>query len=150
MASSAADSAGSQPPACWRRADTKSSLFERNEWLGGKAAGCEATASASTWARPFVTIPSVLRRIFAEAGRRLEDYLELVRLDPQWRCFFEDGSVLDLNQDPDTMAQTLDQFAPGTHSGRGYRDFIALSQRLNRHLAAQLLLQTHRRIARHV
>ena len=107
-------------------------LFERNEWLGGKAAVVEGAGFRFDAGPTIVTIPSVLRRVFAEAGRRLEDYLELVRLDPQWRCFFEDGSVLNLNQDPDTMAQTLDRFAPGTHSGRGYRDFIALSQRLNR------------------
>ena len=124
-------------------------LFERNEWLGGKAAVVEGAGFRFDAGPTIVTIPSVLRRVFAEAGRRLEDYLELVRLDPQWRCFFEDGSVLNLNQDPDTMAQTLDRFAPGTHSGRGYRDFIALSQRLNRHLAAPLFLQTDRRIARH-
>src|SRR5690606_5637936 len=78
-----------------------------------------------------VTIPSVLRRIFEEAGRRMEDYLELVRLDPQWRCFFEDGSVLDLEQNPEAMARTLDAFSPGTRSGEQYRKFIDYSARLN-------------------
>ena len=78
-----------------------------------------------------MTVPSVLRRVFAEAGARLEDYLELVRLDPQWRCFFDDGAVLDLAQDPDEMARTLNRFAPGTNSGERYRDFIAYSERLN-------------------
>jgi diapolycopene oxygenase len=106
-------------------------LFERNEWLGGKAAVLEGEGFRFDMGPTIVTIPSVLRRIFSEAGRRMEDYLELVRLDPQWRCFFENGSVLDLNQDPETMAGTLDQFAPGTNSGRHYRDFIAFSRRLN-------------------
>jgi len=106
-------------------------LFERNEWLGGKAAVLEGRGFRFDMGPTIVTIPSVLRRIFSEAGRRMEDYLELVRLDPQWRCFFEDGSVLDLNQDPGTMAKTLDEFAPGTNSGRHYRDFLAFSRRLN-------------------
>lgn len=106
-------------------------LFERNEWLGGKAAVLEGRGFRFDMGPTIVTIPSALRRIFSEAGRRLEDYLELVRLDPQWRCFFEDGSVLDLNQDPDAMAKTLDQFAPGTNSGRHYRNFMTFSQRLN-------------------
>ena len=106
-------------------------LFERNEWLGGKAATVEGAGFRFDAGPTIVTMPSVLRRIFAEAGRRLEDYLELIRLDPQWRCFFGDGSVLDLNQDAKMMAKALDQFAPGTNSGRGYGEFMALSKRLD-------------------
>ena len=78
-----------------------------------------------------LTMPSVLRRIFAEAGRQLEDHLELIRLDPQWRCFFSDGSVLDLHEDVDTMAASLASFSPQTRSAEGYRRFLELSERLN-------------------
>jgi phytoene desaturase len=106
-------------------------VFERNAWLGGKAAQLEGAGFRFDMGPTILTIPSVLRRIFTEAGRRMEDYLDLVRLDPQWRCFFEDGSVLNLHQDPDVMAQTLNQFAPGTNSGAHYRKFLKLSARLN-------------------
>ena len=106
-------------------------LFERNDWLGGKAAQLRGDGFRFDMGPTIVTIPSVLRRIFSEAGARLEDYLELVRLDPQWRCFFDDGAVLDLAQNPNEMAQTLDRFAPNTNSGARYRDFIAYSERLN-------------------
>jgi phytoene desaturase len=106
-------------------------LFERNEWLGGKAAVLEGQGFRFDMGPTIVTIPSVLRRIFTEAGRRMEDYLRLARLDPQWRCFFDDGSVLDLDQDCKAMAARLDQFAPGTNSGRRYGDFMALSKRLD-------------------
>ncbi len=106
-------------------------LFERNEWLGGKAAQLTGDGFRFDMGPTIVTIPSVLRRIFGEAGARMEDYLDLVRLDPQWRCFFDDGSSLDLAQNPDAMAQTLDAFAPGTSSGQRYRDFIDYSARLD-------------------
>jgi diapolycopene oxygenase len=106
-------------------------LFERNAWLGGKAAQLEGAGFRFDMGPTIVTIPSVLRRIFTEAGRRMEDYLQMVRLDPQWRCFFEDGSVLNLHQDPEVMAQTLDQFSPGTNSGAHYRKFLKMSARLN-------------------
>jgi phytoene desaturase len=106
-------------------------LFERNEWLGGKATTVEGAGFRFDAGPTIVTIPSVLRRIFAEAGRRMEDYLDLGRLDPQWRCFFEDGSVLNLVQDPKQMTSVLERFAPGTNSGQRYLDFIKLSERLN-------------------
>ncbi len=106
-------------------------LFERNDWLGGKAAQLEGAGFRFDMGPTIVTIPSVLRRVFTEAGRRMEDYLDMVRLDPQWRCFFEDGSVLNLAQDPQRMTTELERFSPGTKSGQRYLDFIKLSARLN-------------------
>lgn len=106
-------------------------LFERNKWLGGKAAQLEGAGFRFDMGPTIVTMPSVLRRVFAEAGRRMEDYLDMVRLDPQWRCFFADGSMLNLRQNPNEMAGDLEVFAPGTNSGDRYLDFIKLSKRLD-------------------
>jgi diapolycopene oxygenase len=106
-------------------------LFERNQWLGGKAAQLEGEGFRFDMGPTIVTLPSVLRRVFTEAGRRMEDYLEMARLDPQWRCFFEDGSALDLEQNPEAMAARLDRFAPGVSSGARYLDFLKLSKRLD-------------------
>ncbi len=106
-------------------------LFERNEWLGGKAAVLEERGFRFDMGPTILTVPRVLTRIFAEAGRDLTTSLDLVRLDPQWRCFFEDGSVLDLVEDTGTMAERLDSYAPGKNAGSGYRDFMAVSQRLH-------------------
>jgi diapolycopene oxygenase len=106
-------------------------LFEKNAWLGGKAAVLEEHGFRFDMGPTILTVPRVLRRIFEEAGRRLEDYLELIRLDPQWRCFFEDGSVLDLVEDAPAMGRKLDAFAPGKNLAAGYENFIGLSKRLH-------------------
>ena len=105
-------------------------LFEKSPWLGGKAAVLSEAGYRFDMGPTILTIPDVLRRVFTEAGRRLEDYLDLVHLNPQWRCFFTDGSALDLAADVETMAATLDAYTPG--SGAGYREFQALSNRLHR------------------
>lgn len=104
-------------------------LLERNAWLGGKAAVLEERGYRFDMGPTILTLPSVLRRVFAEAGERLEDHLDLIRLDPQWRCFFPDGAVLDLREDVDAMATALEVFAPGTGSADGYRRFLDLSRR---------------------
>ncbi len=103
-------------------------LFERNEWLGGKAAVLERDGFHFDMGPTILTVPSVLHRIFGEANRRLEDYLDLVRLDPQWRCFFEDGTTLDLRENLDQMCQKLESYAPG--STNGYRAFMQHSEKL--------------------
>jgi phytoene desaturase len=92
-------------------------LFERNRWLGGKAAVLEQEGFRFDMGPTILTMPSVLRRIFAEAGRHLEDELDLVRLDPQWRCFYDDGTTLDLCEKSD--------FGPG------HRRFMELAKRLH-------------------
>ena len=66
-------------------------LFERNATIGGKAVQLRRDGYRFDMGPTILTLPSVLRRIFAEAGHDLDDRMELLRLDPQWRCFFEDG-----------------------------------------------------------
>ncbi len=104
-------------------------LFEKSPWLGGKAAELREAGFRFDMGPTILTIPAVLRKIFDEAGRRIEDYLDLVKLDPQWRCFFTDNSVLDLVENVDAMSRRLDEYAPG--SAAGYRDFQALSDKLH-------------------
>jgi diapolycopene oxygenase len=106
-------------------------LFEANPWLGGKAAELNEQGFRFDMGPTILTLPSVLRRIFDEAGRHLHDYLEMVRLEPQWRSFFEDGTTLDLVSDATAMLQNLDRFAPGGKVSAGYRKFQGLSKRLN-------------------
>lgn len=106
-------------------------LFDKNDWLGGKAAVLEQDGFRFDMGPTILTVPSVLARVYAEAGRRIEDAMDLIRLDPQWRCFFDDGTVLDLIENTEAMAASLDAFRPESALGEGYRDFIGLSERLH-------------------
>jgi diapolycopene oxygenase len=53
----------------------------------------------------------------------------MVRLDPQWRCFFDDGLVLDLEDSLQAMAASLDKLKPGM--GEGFIRFQRLSEQLH-------------------
>ena len=104
-------------------------LWEKNDWLGGKAAVWEQDGFRFDMGPTILTVPRVLHRIFAEAGRSTADHLDLRRIDPQWRCFFDDGSVLDLTGNETAMMASLAAYAPGSEVG--YRDFLAMSARLH-------------------
>ncbi len=107
-------------------------LFERNEWLGGKAAVLEKDGFRFDMGPTILTLPSVLRRVFSEAGHQLEDRLDLVRLDPQWRSFFDDGSVLDLIESPSGMKQKLNEFSQHQDDPQSYQKFLALAETLHK------------------
>ena len=105
-------------------------VFEKNSWLGGKAAVLHQKGYRFDMGPTILTMPNVLKRIFKEAGRNMSDYLKLVRLDPQWRCFFDDGSTLDLVEDRAKLAESINKRQPG--SGDGYRKFLLLAEELHR------------------
>jgi phytoene desaturase len=107
-------------------------LCDQNAWVGGKAAVLAEQGFRFDMGPTILTIPGVLKRIFAEAGRELDQHLDLVPLDPQWRSFFTDGTALDLVADVSRMRQTLDAYAPGSGSGAGYGRFMELSEQLHR------------------
>ena len=107
-------------------------LCERNAWVGGKAAVLAEQGFRFDMGPTILTIPRVLKRIFAEAGRELDSALELIPLDPQWRNFFTDGSTLDLVADVKEMRSILEGYAPGSGSGEGYARFMQLAERLHR------------------
>lgn len=104
-------------------------LFEANGWLGGKAAVLVEGGFRFDMGPTIVTLPRVLARIVAEAGGELARDVPMQRLDPQWRCFFDDGAVLDLVEDTPEMQTRLAGFAPGSEDG--YGRFMALSERLH-------------------
>ena len=104
-------------------------VFEKNPWLGGKAAQLAEEGFRFDMGPTILIQPSVLRQIFDEASRKLEDYIPMVRLDPQWRCFFEDGTQIDLRDNAQEMAAALEKIWP--RMGAGYLNFLEQSEQLH-------------------
>jgi len=104
-------------------------VFEKNSWLGGKAAQLREQGFRFDMGPTILIQPSVLRKLFAEAGKKLEDYVDMVRLDPQWRCFFEDGATIDLLDDMGKMSADLETRFPGM--GAKYKQLMDLSEELH-------------------
>ena len=107
-------------------------LVERNNHLGGKMNILESEGFTFDMGPTIITMPEVFKGIVSRADRPIEDYCELIDLDPQWRCFYEDGTTLDLFKDVDRMAKHLDELFPGTGTGDGYRGFVEYSRRMYR------------------
>ncbi len=114
------------------RRGAKVTIVERNTHLGGKMNVLEEQGFRFDMGPTIITMPNVLRGIIERCGRSVHEYIDLVRLDPQWRCFYEDGTVLDLREDVATMSAALDRQFPGTHAGEGWASFIAWSRRMLR------------------
>lgn len=102
-------------------------ILEKNAQVGGKLNQLRTNGFSFDLGPSIFTLPEIFRPIFEGDGKRLEDYINLQRVDPQWRNFFEDGVVVDLWEEPERMRSELDRFGPQVFDE--YKDFLGYSRR---------------------
>jgi phytoene desaturase len=92
-------------------------------------------------------MPELFAQAFADLGERMEDHLDLRRIDPTYRLHFGDGSTLSLTSDLNTMQAQLEAIEPGSFGGflryldQGHRHYeLALPNLIQRHFHKLLAL----------
>lgn len=103
------------------------SVFEKNPGPGGKLNLLEKDGFKFDLGPSILTMPHIFRELFAQAGRKLEDYVSIVELSPHWRNFFEDGTVFDFT--PDTRLMDAELAKVG--GGEGFYSFLEYSRKLS-------------------
>lgn len=103
-------------------------VFERNPMVGGKLATLEEDGYTFDIGPSLLTLPQLLDEVFAAAGTSLADEVELVRLDPQFRYRWPNGSTLEIPDDPAELPARLDAFSPG--SGDEWKAFADRAARI--------------------
>lgn len=87
-------------------------IFEKNDKIGGKLNFLEKDGFGFDLGPSIFTLPDIFRALFSRAGKSMEDYVDLERVTPQWRNFFEDGTVVDLYEEENLMRKEMDKL-PG-------------------------------------
>ncbi len=88
-------------------------VFEASSAPGGKAGRVERDGFAWDSGPSLLTMPWVLRDLFAETGAPLDDELELLRVEPVTRYRFADGTGFDLSADLPAAMEALEAWSPG-------------------------------------
>lgn len=101
-------------------------LFEKNAHLGGKLNVLKEKGFSFDLGPSIFTLPQMFRPVFEGDGKKLEDYIDLVRVDPQWRNFFEDGTHVDLWENLEDMKPELAKLSPKSFDE--YRAFLEYSK----------------------
>jgi diapolycopene oxygenase len=109
------------------RSGYRVTVLEKNSQVGGKLNRLETQGFSFDLGPSIFTLPQIFRPIFEGEGKRLEDYVTLQRLDPQWRNFFGDGTIVDLWEDREKMRAELERFGPRAIDE--YGDFLDYSRR---------------------
>lgn len=103
-------------------------IFEKNEKLGGHAYQLKKNGYTFDMGPSLITAPEIINSVFRQADRRMEDYLDLVRLNPFYRIYYHDGSVLDYSSDTEAMKEQMANF--NKEDAGKYESFITYVRKL--------------------
>ncbi len=88
-------------------------VVEKNARPGGRTASLEKHGFRFDMGPTLFLMPEIWAETYRALGERMEDHLDLVRLDPTYRVHFHDGTVLDLTSDLSRLRAQLDGMEPG-------------------------------------
>ena len=104
-------------------------VLEQSGSVGGKLGRYSRDGFTFDTGPSIVTLPGVLRELFAETGYDLDEVLELEPVQPIARYRYADGTGFDATGDLDEMADQLDgALMPG--SGHDWRRLMAHAERM--------------------
>jgi len=97
-------------------------LLEKREKPGGRAYQLKGKGYTFDMGPSLITAPFIIERLFEQAGKKLEDYLELESLDPFYRIFFHDKHFIDYSGDGDHVKEEMRNLCP--EDADRYDDFF--------------------------
>ena len=102
-------------------------VLEKNEHAGGRANIFEANGFRFDMGPSWYLAPDLFEHYFRLLGERVEDHLDLVRLTPSYRIFFQgDPETLEIHSDIEQDGRTFDAIEPG--SSEKLKKYLAQSE----------------------
>jgi phytoene desaturase len=75
------------------KAGLKVTVFEKNEQLGGRASMLEKDGFRFDMGPSWYLMPDIFKHAFDLLGEKIEDHLDLVKLNPSYRVYFKDENI---------------------------------------------------------
>lgn len=101
-------------------------IFEKRDKLGGRAYVYDINGFKFDGGPTVITAPFMFDDLFALAGRKREDYINFVPVDPFYRIFNHDARQFDYNNDPDFIHSEIERWSPSDKEG--YQKLIATTK----------------------
>jgi phytoene desaturase len=89
-------------------------VVEKNERAGGRCDRLVKDGHHFDTGTTLFLMPELYAQTFTDLGERMEDHLDLRRVDPSYRLYFKDGSSLTLTSDLHVMQAQLEAIERGS------------------------------------
>ena len=114
-------------------------IVEKNKRPGGRCNIIEKDGHRFDTGPTLFLMPKLYKQAFADLGERIEDHLELIRIDPTYQIHFDDGTNLRLTSDLKAMQAQLEEIEKGSFGNyihylkEGHRNYyLAVPNVVNR------------------
>lgn len=87
-------------------------IMEKNSRVGGHAYQMKKNGYTFDMGPSLITAPDIIQKVFLSAGKKMEDYLNLIPLEPFYRIYFHDKSYLDYSGNTEFMKSQMEKFNP--------------------------------------
>ena len=111
-------------------AGCRTMLFEKRDQAGGRAYVYRDQGFTFDAGPTVITAPGCLRELFTLAGRSMDDYVELLPVNPFYRLFWEDGYRFDYSADQALIERQIEKKSPADVAG--YKQFLKYSEEVFR------------------
>ena len=101
-------------------------VIEKNEQPGGRASVWKKDGFKFDMGPSWYLMPDVFEKYFAEFGKKPEDYMKLVRLDPSYRVFFDKNDFVDISSNLEKNLDLFEQLEPGAKEKM--KEYLKLSK----------------------
>lgn len=91
-------------------------IYEKEEEVGGRNAEIRLGDFRFDTGPTFLMLPRIIEELFAGAGKKIEDYLELTYLDPLYDLVFDDMQMT-MTTDREKMRAEIAEKFPGNETG---------------------------------
>ncbi len=98
-------------------ADFDVTVLEKNQQPGGRCGQFSRDGHRFDIGATLFLMPEVFSQTFADLGERMEDHLDLRRVDPTYRIRFEDGTKITLTGDMQTLQGQAEAIESGSFGG---------------------------------
>ena len=111
-------------------------VVEKNSIYGGRGRVLRANDFVFDMGPSWYLLPEVFDDFFKLFGEDINEYLELVKLDPSYRVFLPKGKVVDISTDIEENIKIFESIEPG--SGENFKKYLAKSEKLYKVLVGKL------------
>jgi phytoene desaturase len=89
-------------------------IVEKNTVAGGRARKFETQGFTFDMGPSWYWMPDIFERYFAQFGKKVSDYYDLIRLDPSYTVWFDDGDVMNIPAKMADMEALFERYEPGS------------------------------------